>query len=211
MRSLSAVIALVLAASTARADAPLIVLDQTRLPFDLGPGHPSNNPASPANSPNAAGNSSGNPANAGSTWQNRPSNPDNEGRLIITADGGVLGYYAPNAGGVLNLFDVTGRRIAYRLAGELAGLEPHGAGAKVAVVQGGHGLGEAEVLVDVDVEAVVRCEAQKDPSPSKVVGDHRCRRSSVLVQRPMIITKIAPPCRWGDCPGGCVSTAASPN
>ncbi|WP_207100332.1 hypothetical protein [Paracoccus shandongensis] len=117
MRSLSAVIALVLAANAAQADAPLIVLDQTRLPFDLGPGHPSNNPASPANSPNAAWNSSGNPANAGSTWQNRPSNPDNEGRLIITADGGVLGYYAPNAGGVLNLFDVTGRRIAYRPAG----------------------------------------------------------------------------------------------
>lgn len=29
----------------------------------------------------------------------------------------MLGYYAPNAGGVLNLFDVTGRRIAYRPAG----------------------------------------------------------------------------------------------
>ena len=116
MRRISAAIALVLAAGAAGADAPLIVLDQTRLPFDLGPGHPSNNPASPANSPNAAWNSSGNPANAATTWQNRPSNPDNEGRLIITADGGVLGYYARNPGGVLNLFDVTGRRVAYRPA-----------------------------------------------------------------------------------------------
>ena len=116
MRRISAAIALVLAASAAGADAPLIVLDQTRLPFDLGPGHPSNNPASPANSPNAAWNSSGNPANAATTWQNRPSNPDNEGRLIITADGGVLGYYARNPGGVLNLFDVNGRRVAYRPA-----------------------------------------------------------------------------------------------
>ncbi|GHG20044.1 hypothetical protein [Paracoccus aerius] len=98
------------------ADAPLIVLDQTRLPFDLGPGHPANNPASPANSPHAAWNSSGNTANAGTAWQNRPSNPDNEQRLIITADGGVLGYYATNAGGVLNLFDVNGRRVAYRPA-----------------------------------------------------------------------------------------------
>ena len=116
MRSLFPVIALFLAATAAHADAPLIVLDQTRLPFDLGPGHPANNPASPANSPNAAWNSSGNTANAGSTWQNRPSNPDNEQRLIITADGGVLGYYATNPGGVLNLFDVNGRRIAYRPA-----------------------------------------------------------------------------------------------
>ena len=113
---LAAAIVLVLAAAAARADAPLIVLDQTRLPFDLGPGHPSNSPASPANSPNAAWNSSGHPANAATTWANRPSNPDNEGRLIITADGGVLGYYATNPGGVLNLFDVTGRRIAYRPA-----------------------------------------------------------------------------------------------
>lgn len=113
---LALALALVLAAPAAKADAPLIVLDQTRLPFDLGPGHPANNPASPANSPNAAWNSSGNTANAGTAWQNRPSNPDNERRLIITADGGVLGYYATNPGGVLNLFDVTGRRIAYRPA-----------------------------------------------------------------------------------------------
>ena len=116
MRALFAAVALFLAAAMAQADAPLIVLDQTRLPFDLGPGHPANNPASPANSPNAAWNSSGNTANAGTTWQNRPGNPDNEGRLIITADGNVLGYYAANPGGVLNLFDVNGRRIAYRPA-----------------------------------------------------------------------------------------------
>lgn len=103
-------------AGGAGADAPLIVLDQTRLPFDLGPGHPANSPASPNNSPNAAWNSSGNTANSGTAWQNRPSNPDNEARLIITADGGVLGYYATNPGGVLNLFDVNGRRVAYRPA-----------------------------------------------------------------------------------------------
>lgn len=98
------------------ADAALIILDQTRLPFDLGPGHPANSPANPANSPHAAWNSAGNTANAGTAWQNRPSNADNERRLVITADGGVLGYYARNPGGVLNLFDVQGRRIAYRPA-----------------------------------------------------------------------------------------------
>ncbi|WP_232845089.1 hypothetical protein [Paracoccus onubensis] len=103
-------------AAPAVADAPLIVLDQTQLPFDLGPGHPANNPANPANSPNATWNSAGNTANSPTAWGNRPANPANEKRLIITADGGVLGYYATNAGGVLNLFDVNGRRIAYRPA-----------------------------------------------------------------------------------------------
>lgn len=103
-------------AGSGLADAPLIILDPTQLPFDLGPGHPANNPARPSNSPNAAWNSSGNTANSTSAWQNRPVNPANEKRLIITADGGVLGYYATNSGGVLNLFDVNGRRVAYRPA-----------------------------------------------------------------------------------------------
>lgn len=104
------------AAGRAAADAPLIILDRTQLPFDLGPGHPANNPARATNSPNAAWNSAGNTANATSTWANRPSNPANEQRLIFTAQGEVLGYYAPNAGGVLNLFDLQGRRVAYRPA-----------------------------------------------------------------------------------------------
>lgn len=103
-------------AHSAAADAPLIILDQTQLPFDLGPGHPDNKPSKRSNSPHASWNSAGNTANSSSVWGNRPSNPANEKRLIITADGSVLGYYARNAGGVLNLFDVNGRRIAYRPA-----------------------------------------------------------------------------------------------
>lgn len=112
---LAAFAALALPATT-RADAPLIIVDQTRLPFDLGPGHPANNPARTANSPNAPGNSAGNAGNVSSTWANRPSNPANEKRLIFTADGNVLGYYATSGMGVLNLFDVNGRRVAYRPA-----------------------------------------------------------------------------------------------
>lgn len=100
----------------ARADAPLIVLDRGQLPFELGPGHPANNPAKPSNSPNATWNSSGNTANSSSVRENQPSNPANSKRLIFTSNGSVLGYYAANAGGVLNLFDVNGRRIAYRPA-----------------------------------------------------------------------------------------------
>ena len=111
-----ALILLMLAAPAARADAPLVVLDRGQLPFDLGPGHPANNPARPGNAPHAAWNSAGNTANAPTTPGNRPTDRVNEGRVIFTADGSALGYYAPNAGGVLNLFDLSGRRIAYRPA-----------------------------------------------------------------------------------------------
>lgn len=103
-------------ASGAWADAPLMVLDRTQLPFDLGPGHPANNPARAANAPHAAWNSAGNTANSPSTPGNRPTDRANEQRVIFTSDGSVVGYYAPNAGGVLNLFDLSGRRIAYRPA-----------------------------------------------------------------------------------------------
>lgn len=115
------VLPLILALSAApfdatRADAPMILLDPGQLPFDLGPGHPANSPARQSNSPHAAWNSASNTANSSAARENRPSNPDNEQRLIITADGSVMGYYATNAGGVLNLFDTQGRRVAYRPA-----------------------------------------------------------------------------------------------
>lgn len=109
-------LAFVIAATAAVADAPLVVLDRTRLPFDLGPGHPANSPSRTGNQPNAAANSSGNTANSSAAWENRPSNPANAKRLIFTAEGDVLGYYVPGASGVLNLFDTGGRRIAYRPA-----------------------------------------------------------------------------------------------
>lgn len=111
-----AVLALTLSPQKAAADAALIILDRGQLPFELGPGHPANSPTRPGNAPHASWNSGANTANGGSVWQNRPSNPANENRLIFTAHGDVLGYYAPNAGGVLNLFDVNGRRVAYRPA-----------------------------------------------------------------------------------------------
>ena len=111
-----AILALSLLPAGALADAPLVVVDQTQLPFDLGPGHPANSPSRAANQPHATANSAGNTANSPDAWTNRPDNPANESRLIFTSEGDVLGYYAPSALGVLNLFDRTGRRIAYRLA-----------------------------------------------------------------------------------------------
>lgn len=105
---------LMLTTAAAFADAPLVVLDRTQLPFDLGPGNPANSPARASNAPHAAWNSGGNTANAASTPGNRPTDRANEGRVIFTSDGSVVGYYAPNAGGVLNLFDITGQRVAYR-------------------------------------------------------------------------------------------------
>ena len=64
----------------------------------------------------AAWNSAANTANAPTAPGNRPTDRVNEGRVIFTSDGSVVGYYAPNAVGVLNLFDTQGRRIAYRPA-----------------------------------------------------------------------------------------------
>lgn len=104
------------------ADAPLIIIDRSQLPFELGPGHPANSPSKQSNSPHNSWNSAGNTANSSGVWKNKATNPDNGKRLIITADGGVLGYYASNAGGALNLYDVNGRRIAYRPAKGTASL-----------------------------------------------------------------------------------------
>lgn len=110
-------LALCLLACPAAADAPIFVIDQTQLPFDLGPGAPANAPSRTANSPNAAANSAASPANSGSIFANSPRNPANEKRLIFTAEGDVLGYYAPSNSGTLNLFDVNGKRVAYRPRG----------------------------------------------------------------------------------------------
>lgn len=101
----------------AAADAPLFILDQASLPFDLGPGAPQNAPSRQANSPNAAANSAASPANASTTRANSPQNPENEKRVIFVSDGSVVGYYARSSLGVLNLFDVSGKRIAYRPRG----------------------------------------------------------------------------------------------
>ncbi|WP_347266489.1 hypothetical protein [Paracoccus sp. (in: a-proteobacteria)] len=108
---------LFLCAAPALADAPLFLIDQTSLPFDLSPGAPQNAPSRQANSPNAAANSAANPANGTANRANSPDNPANGQRLIFTADGTVLGYYAPNGSGTLNLFSVSGKRVAYRPRG----------------------------------------------------------------------------------------------
>lgn len=105
-----------LCAVPALADAPIFLIEQSSLPFDLGPGAAANAPARQSNSPNAAANSTANPANSGGAWPNSPRNPANEKRVIFTAEGTVVGYYAPNGSGTLNLFDLSGRRVAYRPA-----------------------------------------------------------------------------------------------
>ncbi|RCW78000.1 hypothetical protein [Paracoccus lutimaris] len=108
---------LTLIAGPALADAPLFLIDQTQLPFDLGPGAPQNAPSRQENSPNAAANSAASAANRSGSYGNSPANPANEKRVIFTDDGSVVGYYAPNGSGTLNLFDVTGKRVAYRPKG----------------------------------------------------------------------------------------------
>ncbi|WP_134682294.1 hypothetical protein [Paracoccus ravus] len=108
---------LALCAGPVWADAPLFVIEQSSLPFDLGPGAPQNAPARQGNSPNAAANSAANSANSSSSYANSPRNPANEKRVIFTQDGAVVGYYASSTAGTLNLFDLSGNRVAYRPRG----------------------------------------------------------------------------------------------
>ena len=106
-----------LPAGEAWADAPVFVINQTQLPFDLGPGSPANAPTRQANLPTAAANSAASPANSSAAYANSPHNPANSKRIIFDSDGTTLGYYAPNGSGTLNLFDMGGRRVAYRPRG----------------------------------------------------------------------------------------------
>lgn len=108
---------LALCAGPVWADAPLFVIEQSSLPFDLGPGAPKNSPGRQANSPNSASNSAANSANSSSSYANSPRNPANEKRVIFISDGSVVGYYAPSGVGTLNLFDINGKRVAYRPKG----------------------------------------------------------------------------------------------
>lgn len=116
-RALALSLACLLPALPGLADAPVFVIDRTQLPFDLSAGAPGNSPARQSNSPNAAANSAASPANSASAYANSPDNPANHKRLIFTRDGDIVGYYAPNGSGTLNLFDASGRRIAYRPRG----------------------------------------------------------------------------------------------
>lgn len=112
-----AVIGLCLHPLAGLADAPIFVLDQSQLPFDLGPGAPANSPAAQKNAPSAASNSTANAANSASNYANSPRNPANEKRVIFTGDGEVVGYYAENGSGALNIFSVNGQRVFYRPRG----------------------------------------------------------------------------------------------
>ena len=83
-----------------------------------------------------------------------------------------------------------------RLARKLAGFKPDGARAEVAVVQGSHCLGDSEFFVHLDVERILGLKvAQKIPLFEGSWRSSVPPVSCVLVQRPMMITKNAPPCR----------------
>lgn len=136
--ALAALPGLLQPAGSARADAPVFVIDQTQLPFDLSPGAPANSPARQGNLPTAAANSTANPANSSSIHANSPRNPANGKRVIFDGGGEIRGHYAPNGSGTLNLFDGAGRRVAYRPAGTKSLFSNRGEWCgTVATVQGG--------------------------------------------------------------------------
>jgi len=116
--ALIAALLFVIPALPALADAPLFIVDQSQMPFDLGPGAPANQPSRQGNLPSAPGNSSGAPGNGTGVRANAPDNPDNgpDGGRAIWAGDEAVGYYRTN-GGTLNLFNSRGRRVAYRPGG----------------------------------------------------------------------------------------------
>lgn len=119
MRPIAVLIATLLLALPAQADSVLFVLDQSQLPFDLSPGAKANSPANIRNAPSQPGNSAANWANSSKSARNAPENPANapDGvNAIYTTDGEYAGY-ATRAGGALNLFSASGRRVAYQPAG----------------------------------------------------------------------------------------------
>ena len=119
MRTVAVLIATLLLALPAQADSVLFVLDQSQLPFDLSPGAKANSPANIRNAPSQPGNSAANWANSSKSARNAPDNPffnHAAATEIYTTDGEYAGY-ATRAGGALNLFSASGRRVAYQPAG----------------------------------------------------------------------------------------------
>lgn len=113
--ALAGALVLSLMAGAAHADAPIFIVDQTQLPFDLSPANPANSPSSFANSPQNAANSASNLRNTSRLRETSPTGPNAEQNLIFTTDGVVVGYYMRN-GRTLNLFDGMGKRVVFRPA-----------------------------------------------------------------------------------------------
>jgi hypothetical protein len=93
----------------------LIIIDQSALPYDLGPTKFENSPTRYENSSTNYDNSSTNYDNSPTKYENSASNYENSNgkNRLITQAGQQVGYTVYSPTGVLNIFTKSGRRFGY--------------------------------------------------------------------------------------------------
>ncbi|MBM6595953.1 hypothetical protein [Microvirga pudoricolor] len=105
---------------TGHADILAVIIDAAGLPYDLSPNKYDNSPDKYDNSSDKYDNSVDKYDNSPSKYDNSPAKYDNGingKRRVISQDNKMLGYYVFSPGGVLNFYNMSGKRIAYMPAG----------------------------------------------------------------------------------------------
>ena len=112
-------VALALASGFAMADLPILVVEQSQLPYGFSPSNYDNSESNYDNSISNYDNSGSNYDNSESNYDNSSSNYDNSPsgthRLIYSVAGTprYAGYYVTSSEGVTNFFSPTGARMFY--------------------------------------------------------------------------------------------------
>jgi hypothetical protein len=104
-------------AHSASADLSLIVVDESQLPHELSGSRYENSSSNYANSASNYDNSGSNYSNSESNYENSASNSANGAngdRRLISSENEFMGYYVFSSNGVINFFNASGKRIAYK-------------------------------------------------------------------------------------------------
>jgi hypothetical protein len=101
---------------TARADLPVIIIDEQGLPYNLNPANFSNSPGNFSNSPANFANSEANFANSPANFANSSANYANGSsgqRKLVNEKNEFIGYYVFTDNNLMNLYNASGKRIGY--------------------------------------------------------------------------------------------------
>ena len=108
-----------LVSGVARADLPVALIEESRLPYDLGPSNYDNSSSNYDNSISNYDNSPSNYENSESNYNNTSSNYENSRngkRRLVYMERGTpkfAGYYIVASNGVTNFFSPSGKRMFY--------------------------------------------------------------------------------------------------
>jgi hypothetical protein len=117
--ALTLTIGLIGTTSALAADLPVVVVDESRLPYEFRPSNYDNSPRNYDNSLRNYDNSPRNYDNSERNYDNSASNHDNgrrgQRRLVIQERGAikVVGYYVLATNGTTNFFSASGKRMFY--------------------------------------------------------------------------------------------------